>query len=208
MATNYDKIAGSYDLIRKIVLGNTIVKAQENLLKFIPANSRILIVGGGTGWILDKITAIYSNGLKIDYVESSAKMITLSKKRKLQSNEINFIHQPIEVYATDEKYDVILTPFLFDNFNWDKAGIIFTLLNSYLKNDGVWLYADFVYDENNIQLWQKILLKAMYLFFKITCNIETQELINMNGFFNTLYYPIEEKTYYHNFIRAIAYRRR
>jgi len=207
MATNYDTIASSYDLIRKIVLGNSIVKAQVGLLKFIPANSRILIVGGGTGWILEEISAIYSEGLQIDYVESSAKMIRLSQKRNHRSNEITYIHQPIEIYTTDKIYDVIITPFLFDNFQIDKIAIIFAKLNRYLNKDGVWLYADFVYDETHGPLWQKILLKIMYFFFRVTCKIETQEIVNMDQFFTTLYYPVFTTSYYHNFIQSIAYRK-
>ncbi len=208
MATNYDKVASSYDLIRKIVLGNSIVKAQVSLLKFIPANSRILIVGGGTGWILEEISAIYSEGLKIDYVESSAKMIRLSQKKDHQSNEITYIHQPVEAYTTDKSYDVIITPFLFDNFQIEKISLIFNKLDTYLDKNGVWLYADFVYDETHNPLWQKILLKIMYFFFRITCKIETQQLVNMDQFFTALYYPVFKIAHYHNFIQSVAYRKK
>ena len=168
MANNYDMIASGYDLIRKIVLGNSIVKAQVGLLKFIPADSRILIVGGGTGWIIEEISAIYSEGLQIDYVESSAKMIRLSQKKDHRANEITYIHQPIEAYTTDKSYDVIITPFLFDNFQIEKIAIIFAKLSTYLNKEGVWLYADFVYDEDRNPLWQKILLFIIgitFLFF-------------------------------------------
>jgi len=208
MATNYDMIASSYDLIRKIVLGNSIVKAQVSLLKFIPANSHILIVGGGTGWIIEEINAIHSQGLTIDYVESSAKMIQLSQKKEHRSNKINYIHQPIEAYTTDTIYDIIITPFLFDNFQIKKIAVIFAQLNSYLNKDGMWLYADFVYDENNDPLWQKALLKTMYFFFRITCKIETQQLVNMDQFFSTLYYPVFTTSYYHNFIQSVAYQKK
>lgn len=208
MTTNYDKIATSYDLIRRVVLGNTIVKAQVCLLKYIPANSSVLIVGGGTGWIIEEITKIHDAGLMIDYVESSKKMIALSEKRNKGKNNINFIHQPVEAYTTTTKYDIIITPFLFDNFTIDKIEIIFTKLNSFLKNDGSWLYADFVYDENKGRLWQRALLKIMYWFFHITCNIETQQLINMDQFFDPLYNPVYQESYYHDFIQSVVYQRR
>lgn len=208
MATNYDKIANVYDLIRRVVFGNSIVNAQVCLLKYVPADSRILIVGGGTGWIIEEVTAIHSKGLVIDYVESSAKMIALSEKRIYAENEVHFIKQPIEDYRTVEKYDIILTPFLFDNFSIDKIQIIVAKLDSYLKEDGVLLYADFVYDENNGPLWQRILLRIMYLFFRVTCNIETQKVINMDRFFDLLYYKVFEESHYNNFIKSIAYRKK
>ena len=208
MTTNYDKIAANYDLISRIVFGKTLVEAQVCLLKYVPADSHILIAGGGTGWILEEFTKIHPQGLIIDYVESSAKMIVLSNKRNYGSNKINFINLPAEDFITEEKYDIILTPFFFDNFTAGKIQTIFTKLNELLKNDGTWLYVDFVYDEYKNPLWQKILLKTMYFFFSITSKIETQQLINMGFFFKPLYDKIAEVSHYHNFIKSIAYKKR
>jgi len=207
MTTNYDKIATNYDLISRIIFGKNLVEAQVCLLKYVPNNSRVLIAGGGTGWILEEFTKIHPQGLIIDYVESSAKMIALSKKRNYASNKINFINLPIENYSTDEKYDIILTPFFFDNFTVNKIQTIFNRLNNLLKNDGTWLYVDFVYDENKKPLWQKALLKIMYLFFRITSKIETQELVNMEFFFKPLYNKVVEVSHYHNFIKSIVYKK-
>jgi len=205
--TNYDKIAAQYDFISRIVYGNAIVKAQVCLLRYIPANSRLLIVGGGTGWIIEAIAAIHSKGLTIDYVESSSKMIALSEKRNPGLNTINLINQPIENFITDSAYDVIITAFLFDNFSEAKVGMIFTKLDKLLKKEGVWLYADFMYDEKVGKWWQKFLLKLMYLFFRVTCNIETQQIVSMDKFFDPLYDKIIETPHYHNFIRSAVYRK-
>ncbi len=208
MPANYDKIAKVYDFISRLVYGNALVNAQVWLLKYVPANSRILIVGGGTGWILEKFAAIHSNGLIIDYVESSAKMIALSQKRKYQENEVNFINVAIENYTTTNKYDVILTPFLFDNFTADKIQILFTQLNALLKPTGTWLYADFMYDKQKSPLWQKVLLKTMYFFFKLTSDIETQELVSMDVYFKTAgYNKMERETWFFNFIQSVAFQK-
>jgi ubiquinone/menaquinone biosynthesis C-methylase UbiE len=203
MTTNYNKIAGVYDLISRAVYGKALVNAQVCLLKYIPANSRVLIVGGGTGWILEEIAQIHS-GLTIDYVESSQKMIALSEKKDHGTNHINFINLPAEDYITEERYDVILTPFFFDNFKVDKIQVIFDQLNNLLKKNGIWLYVDFI---DNGRIWQKLFLKTMYLFFRITTGIETQKLINMDRFFDPGYETIVEVLHYHNFIRSIAYQK-
>jgi ubiquinone/menaquinone biosynthesis C-methylase UbiE len=204
MASNYNKIARSYDLISWIVYGKALINAQVGLLKYIPANSRVLIVGGGTGWILEEIAQIHS-GLTIDYIESSEKMIALSEKRDHGTNHINFINLPVENYITEERYDVIFTPFFFDNFKVDKIEFVFTKLNELLKQDGIWLYADFI---DNGKWWQKLLLRTMYLFFKITTNIETQELVDMDEFFDPYYNKSVEICHYHNFIRSVVYRKK
>jgi ubiquinone/menaquinone biosynthesis C-methylase UbiE len=204
MTTNYDKIARIYDFISRAIFGKALVNAQVCLLKYIPANSRVLIVGGGTGWILEEIAKIHA-GLTIDYVESSQKMIALSEKRNDGRNQVNFIHVAAENHTTEQRYDVLLTTFLFDNFKADKIQVIFTKLNGLLKKDELWLYADFV---DNGRLWQKIVLKTMYLFFRITTRIETQQLVKTDPLFDTGYHKIVEISHCHNFIRSVVYQKR
>ena len=207
MATNYDKIAWFYDLLSRLVYGKYIIKSQVCLLKYVPTNSNILIVGGGTGWILEELSTLYNSGLTIDYVESSAKMIALSKKRWAGDNMVHYINLPIENFTAGHPYDVIMTPFLFDNFQPDKATLVFNNLSRQLKNNGIWLYADFVYNETEGTWWQKLLLKIMYLFFRITCNIETSEIENMEGLFKGHYQKIFESWFYGKFIRSQAYQK-
>ena len=208
MPVNYDSIANIYDLVSRIVYGRQIEAAQVCLMRLIPADSRILIVGGGTGWILEKIADAHPQGLTIDYVESSAKMIALSRKKNYRDNTVNFIHLPIEEWNSKERCDVIFTPFLFDNFKADKALMIFTNLNSLLKSQGIWLYADFVYDKIKSHWWQKLLLKIMYLFFRITTDIETQKLVRMDACFDMSYQKEFEAFFYSGFIRSDAYRKK
>ena len=95
-SVNYNRIAWFYDGLCSLVFGSDIKKAQIELLPFIPKNANILIIGGGTGWIIDEITKTHSTGLSITYIDVSAKMIQLSKKRNFAFNEIEFIETSIE----------------------------------------------------------------------------------------------------------------
>jgi hypothetical protein len=47
MLNNYDKIAGHYDTLSRLVFFKSQVNAQINQLRYIQENSHILIVGGG-----------------------------------------------------------------------------------------------------------------------------------------------------------------
>jgi ubiquinone/menaquinone biosynthesis C-methylase UbiE len=207
MGNNYNSIANIYDVLSRIVFGKSIMKAQIFLLKYIPENSRLLIVGGGTGWILSELSKMYEKGIEIMYVEKSAKMIALSKQKNIQHNSVEFINTGIEEFSTGKKFDVIFTAFLFDNFLPEKIEFVFSKLNQLLKPNGLWLYADFMNDQMNSKWWQKFLLKTMYLFFKITCNIETQQLINMSAYFSDGYNKLSEKYYYSNFIKSVVYKK-
>lgn len=204
MGNNYDAIAGYYNLLSRIVFQKSIINAQVFLLNHIPENSNVLIVGGGTGWVLEALSKIHNAGIEITYVEKSAKMIALSKQKNIKHNSVEFIQAGVEEFLSEKKFDIIFTAFLFDNFQPEKIETIFAKLNDLLQPKGIWLYADFVNNETT-KPWQKTLLKLMYLFFKITCNIETQKLVDMNKFFSGNYSAIEEKFFYANFIKAAAY---
>jgi ubiquinone/menaquinone biosynthesis C-methylase UbiE len=206
LTNNYNYIARCYDLLSRTVYGNAIANAQKDLIEQIKPNSSILIVGGGTGWILEELTEIYDEGLEIEYVEMSKEMIALSEKRNTGQNKISFVCKSIEEYFPDKKFDYILTAFFFDNFQKEKIKIIFSKLNAVLKYNGYWLYADFFYDNKKGKLWQKIFLKTMYTFFRITCKIETTTLTDMQPIFHKYGYIARfSSAYYAGFIRSEVY---
>jgi len=207
MSANYDSIANVYDRLSRLIYGRQIIAAQIDLLRYIPADSKILIVGGGTGWILEKIAEQYSQGLEIDYIESSAKMLLLSQKKNCKSNTVNFIHKQIETCILSKQYDVIITPFLFDNFTGEAIHIAFQKMDASLVSKGLWLYVDFVSKEEQTAFWQKILLKIMYLFFALISNVETNELIDMEPYFAKSYRREYEAKYFQKFIRSTVYRK-
>lgn len=202
---NYDNAAPFYDRLSRLVFGKALVNAQVYLLKHIPPNSTILIVGGGTGYILEEITKQHPAGLKITYVEISAKMMALSQKRNYGRNEVNFINKPIQEAKLSQTFDVVITPFLLDNFTDKNLPTIFEPIHQRLKIGGLWFYTDF---RLTGKLWQNLMLKSMLLFFKILCGVESWRLPNATGLFvRHKYSVIDEKGFYGNFIISRAYRK-
>lgn len=208
MTNNYDAAAWFYDTLAQLIFGKALLKAQRFLVENIEPQTNILIVGGGTGWVLEEIARVQSPNLRITYVEISGRMIDLSKKRNYLQNEVNFIHAAIEDYKLVQQYDVILTPFLFDNFIERRIQVVFNQLHRSLKPDGLWLLADFQIQNNYKGIWQKTILQTMYLFFGLLCNVETKTLTKMNTFFKAENYTLfEEKTFYQGFIISQVYRK-
>jgi ubiquinone/menaquinone biosynthesis C-methylase UbiE len=159
---NYDSIAFIYDRLAGLVYGRALRDAQIYLVQTIPANAHVLILGGGTGWILEEIAKVHPGGLVIDYVDASAKMTALAAKRNYRQNQVNFITARVEELEHGVKqYDVVITPFLLDNFTDEMLGEIFPVIDKHLSNNGVWLYADF---RNTDVAWQRSMLKIMYVF--------------------------------------------
>lgn len=208
MHNNYDPIARYYDVLSRMVFFRAQLRAQTDQLEFIPAGSRILIAGGGTGWILEEIAKIHPSGLQITYVEISAKMLELSEKRDVKDNTIRYVHIAAEDFKTEETYDVIITAFFFDNFSAENVEIVFSDFNALLHPGGYWLFADFYDTAASSKRWQRFLLKAMYIFFKQISNIEANVLINTEHCFDTQgYQQVRSRYYYGSFIKSIVYRK-
>ena len=204
MAANYNNSTWFYDPASKLIYGKSLIQAQAFLLRFIPAKSKILIVGGGTGWILAEIAKIHPSGLKITYVEIAPKMMALSKKRDAGNNDIDFINDAIENVDLQNGYDVIITPFLFDNFTEDNFQKIFGHIHPALKPNALWLNTDF---RPTGKWWQNILLGSMFLFFRLICRIEAKKLPGIQATFVKYgYLAIEQRSFFGDFILSSAYR--
>jgi ubiquinone/menaquinone biosynthesis C-methylase UbiE len=200
MASNYDHTAWFYDPVSKLVFGRSIVNSQKTLLKHIPAASTVLIVGGGTGWILEEIAKIHPHGLQIIYVEISAQMTALSRKRNAGDNLVTFINKPVEEVKLGQPVDVIITPFLFDNFTQENLERIHTHIHQQLKPGGLWLNTDF---QVAGKWWHKVLLQTMYTFFKVFGAVETTSMPEILILFKQKSYRIlSQQTFYGSFITS------
>jgi len=207
MKRSYDAIAGVYDILAGIFIGKALRDAQVYLVQYIPAGSKILIAGGGTGWILEEITRIHSEGLQIDYLDISANMISKAKKRQVGQNEVRFINQSAEENFEGNNYDVLLTPFFFDNFKEPTFRSIFNRLHQKLQCNGLWLYADFQVAGEH-QLFQKSMLSIMYTFFRTICNIEANHLPDVvTQFVKNGYQLVHHQTFKIEFIISSIYKR-
>jgi spermidine synthase len=206
MPANYNNSAWFYDRLSRLVYGRALINAQVYLLQFIPAVASVLIVGGGTGWILDELSRIHPSGLKITYVEIASSMMARSKKRNTGSNQVVFINDAIENIALPPDFDVVITPFLFDSFTETTLDEVFGHIHAALNPKGLWLYVDFQLTE---KWWQQSLLKLMLKFFKLICNIEASRLPDVEKRFVQHNYKImAQQTFFYDFVIAEVYEER
>ena len=205
MPANYDNSAAFYDRLSRLVFGKALINAQVFLLPYIPKNAKVLIVGGGTGWILDEISKLHSSGLSIIYVEISAKMIALSRKRNIGSNAIEFINTAIEDAGLPADFDVVITPFFFDNFTDESLPALFEHIYRCLKPESLWLNTDF---QLTGKWWQYAILKSMLLFFKVLCNVPSWRLPNVEKQFTRFGCELMvKKTFFKDFVVSKVYKK-
>lgn len=173
---NFNRITPLYDALAFVVYGRKLQRAQMAWLNQIPANASILLVGGGTGWLLEQVLTC-CHPKRVVFLEASEKMVARASRRMIQRGALGEVTFRVGNEASldpEERFDVILTPFVLDLFTEHtlRAQVLPRLYNA-LKVSGLWLVTDFVKTNT---WWQKGLLWAMIRFFRITAGIEAQQL--------------------------------
>ncbi len=173
----FNLIAKYYYIISRIAFGNDLEVAKISLLRQIPTNTKVLMIGGGTGRSLKHLLNINSSA-KIDFVESSIEMVELAQLNIKEKNRVSFICEPIEMFD-GEGYDVIITEFFLDLFSTVEIENHIAMINQKLLKGGFWIDTDF---RPSDQLFHKLLIKIMYLFFSAVSNVKAKALVELEPF--------------------------
>lgn len=210
MQNNFNFIAPYYDTLAKLTFGNAIQNSQTWLLPFVPEKANVLVIGGGTGWILEVLLE-QTNCNSILYLEASEKMLAQSKNRYAKARKtktmVEFRLGSEAALKPEETFDVIFTGFLLDLFQPEPLHQLMSKLNAHLKPRGLWLVADFC-PQNATLFWQKSLLKTMVLFFKLTANLQANEIPNLEKAFARFPFKLQKQKYfYKNLICSGVYRK-
>ncbi|HXA02171.1 MAG TPA: class I SAM-dependent methyltransferase [Cytophagaceae bacterium] len=223
MLLNFDHIARYYNILSTIVFGSSIHKAQLQFLDRIPENSNVLIIGGGSGKFLKEFCCwpvggqsremlIKSRIKKILYVEYSAEMIRLSKEAIGVIPENKLVEFRLGTEAdlrNDEVFDVVITHCFLNLFEGLQLRSVMNKINSHLTPGGIWLFSDFRISSNRFhKIWQGLLTKIMYLFFRITTGLQNKNLEKFDDLFIAMQLiKVEEKFFYAKMISAVHYQK-
>jgi len=202
--SGFDHVASFYDPLARLVFRDAQLRAQMVLLPFIEDNTRVLIAGGGSGWLLQQLLNT-GKQLHILYLDASPKMIEMAERRNRQQLTQSYASVEFRVGTEQailpaETFDYIVTPFLLDLFPERRLEKLMRRLNQAMAQNGKWLFADFWPARQPAPWWQKLLLKAMYIFFGLLSNVEAGHLPNFNHHFATL--ELKE-SYSANFYRGM-----
>lgn len=171
MVNNYDGIARIYRPIKRLIFGEQLDIASSFFFNKIGAHEHILIVGGGSGEILRNIPA----DVNVTYIEKSHLMIRYAKR--FESENVHFHCGDFLQFESAKKFDSIVCPFFLDVFNRESLDAAIKKLSTLLCSDGKLHVCDF--QKGNF--FQNIFIGFMYLFFKITTNIQVGTLLDIHG---------------------------
>ena len=188
-----------YDFLARLVFGPAILKSQVAFLDEIKEGNRVLILGGGTGRLLEYISA---QNVIVYYVEPSTKMLTRAQKRNCNA-EVNFHQSRFEDFQNDDNYDVIICPFFLDLFSEVHLKEILAKIKDCLKSEGKLIVSDF---SSRVKgRYPILLLKLMHVFFRMTSNMESRQLLDHDWFLLELGFQLEKE---HSWFGGLIYGRK
>ncbi len=205
--SNFNFIAPVYDFLAYVIFGSQLKKAQTIFLNQIKHGDKVLVVGGGTGWILEDLNKL-NKPINVVYVEPAAKMMSLSKARlKLNNLTIEYLQQPLLEMDSHQQFDVICTFFFLDLFEKELVLKSINKLEQLLNLNGRWLFADFV-SEKQSPISHRILIKTMFLFFRSCANIQSKELLDYQQIILQLRFEkIESRQWKRGLIQGAVFRK-
>lgn len=170
ISKGFNRLAPFYTFLTRLVFGKQLERAQYHFLNSVNTHDQVLILGGGTGTLLNTLLTLKPT-VNVDYIDVSSKMIALARRKINPAATVNFI-TGTEQNIPDQTYDVVITNFYLDLFPEETLKTVIQKIKPHLKADGQWLVTDFVYNK----FWHKVMLWIMYRFFRITTGIEAGKL--------------------------------
>jgi len=174
----YDRVAWCYDALAGLVFGPALRHAQQAALAGLPAGApHVLILGGGTGWVLTEVLR-QRPAATVLYLEASPRMLDRARTRLAReypaaTTQVDFRHGTQDALLPGKSYDVLITFFVLDCIPVPELDGALTRLRAVLRPRAPWLLADFRPARRG---WRRVLLAAMYLFFRLTTGLRAREL--------------------------------
>ena len=194
-------ISRYYDILARVVFRNKIYRAQIEFLDKIATGSKVLIVGGGTGWIIVEVNKRVKSP-NICFIEKSDRFIARAVRNAGSLDNVNFIHGSFLNHKFDGQFDVVISNFYLDLYCQEHLRKEIDAVNGILNPGGLWLVSDFQISANYLRkMWQLPLTSIMYRFFNLSTGLSTSKLEDIFSLISEQnFQEINSATFYSEFI--------
>ncbi|WP_201978464.1 methyltransferase [Hymenobacter rubidus] len=207
--TGFDRVAWCYDALAGLVFGPALQRAQLAALAGLPTGApHVLILGGGTGWVLTEVLRRRPQATVL-YLEASANMLARARARLARElpetlAQVEFRHGTQAALGTAESVDALITFFVLDCIALDEIEAALARLRAALRPGAPWLLADFRYARRG---WRGVLLGLMYTFFRLTTGLRASELADLPAALDRLgLAPVQRQLFYGGAVEAVIFR--
>ncbi|MEZ4650483.1 MAG: class I SAM-dependent methyltransferase [Candidatus Eisenbacteria bacterium] len=170
------------------VFGNSLRDAQRHYLHRVKPQAHVLVIGGGSGWFLERLLEETSCA-RVDALDISAAMLSRSEERIRRNApdalaRVRFLEGGVDLIPEGAKYDVVCTHFFLDLFRDERLRTVVPRVSAHLAEGGVWHDTDFQTAPGKMRgAYSRVLLSLMYTFFRASCSIEADRLPGFDAAF-------------------------
>ncbi len=199
----YNGIAPWYDDLAGLVFGQPLFEAQLHFFSHIQPHSKVLILGGGSGWFLPFLFKQQPN-IEVWFVDTSEKMISMAKKNALFRSSIHFVNGTLNEVPSEILFNCVILPFFADGFTVDELPqLLIEMKNRTDKKNTIWIVTDFFYSPVKSHQW---LLWLTHQTLGRWVSNPNKRLVEWWKVFNQQEFRTEnEKSYKKGLIKTILY---
>ncbi|WP_162053527.1 class I SAM-dependent methyltransferase [Pontibacter pamirensis] len=205
--SGFHRVASFYDRLARLVYGDALEQAQLSLLPHLPQQGRVLVIGGGSGWILEQLL-LAGKQLDILYLDAAPAMLQRARHRFERFRQphqcmVSFRLGTEQALQPHEQFEAVITPFLLDLFPPLRLQQLMQTLAAALTPHGRWLFADFWPMQQPPPLRQRLLVWSMYSFFGFVSGVKAKQLPDYTAHFNSLGFKEEfSRSFYEGMVQA------
>lgn len=173
---NFNFIARPYRWLEYLSLGRTLEHCRLHFLPLLLNQKRALVLGDGDGRFLAALMSA-NPSLHADAVDSSATMLHLLRKRSTaHSSHLQTHHNSALTFTPTGPYDLVVTHFFLDCLTQSDLETLVARVTPTLAPGALWLISDFRIPSGPMRLPARIVVRALYLAFRILAGLRTTEL--------------------------------
>jgi SAM-dependent methyltransferase len=183
---NFDFIARPYRWLEYLTFGRALERCRLYFLPHLATRTRALVLGDGDGRFLSRLLTA-NPLLTVDAVDTSAAMLTLLTRRCEASASRIITHQADALESVQKivcsnmhdgqpACDLVVTHFFLDCLTQSEVDSLAAAIAPHLAPDALWLLSDFRIPSGPMHLPARILVRALYLAFRIVTGIRADQL--------------------------------
>ncbi|MVN77102.1 methyltransferase domain-containing protein [Hymenobacter sp. HMF4947] len=178
---DFGRVARFYDLLAGLAFGGALRRAQRAALVAglppSPTPLRVLVLGGGAGWVLSELWR-HQPTAQVLYLEVSAEMLARTRARLRRQPAppgaaVELRRGSEAALQPGEQFDVLITFFVLDCFTAEALPGALARLQAARQPSAPWLVTDFRPAQSGWRLW---LIQAMYRFFGLLVGLQVQRM--------------------------------
>jgi len=173
---NFNPIARPYRWLEYLTLGRALERCRLHFLPLLLDQKQALVLGDGDGRFLAALLAANPH-LHVDAVDTSATMLHLLTQRcAADAPRLHTHHTSALDFTPTGPYDLVVTHFFLDCLSQPQLESLIARIAPALASGALWLISDFRIPRGPMRLPARILVRSLYLAFRILTGLRTTHL--------------------------------